>query len=820
MSNYQPFSDPCQQFLSFVRDLTGGFAPESIVPDGNKIRFATSDKRADLAGEARLFETDGFFAGYAKDYRTGAFSTWNSYEGNGHKALSDADRKKIAQAKERAAQARMDSENEAAQKAKELWDAASPAPENHSYLLKKRVRPYIARANEKGALLLPVYGPDGGLQSLQTILPDGGKLFLPGGKITGGFLCLEGSDTGGPVYLCEGYATAGTVFEALEGKSTVFAAFNAGNLLEVAKNIRAKNPARPIVICADNDAHLEGKPQGNIGKIKALEAAKATGAVVALPNFDHANEPGTDWNDFACSFENIETGLAAVQIQIQTCLDPQQPEPWPEPVAFGDIDAGNLDPELLPEPLRGFVNAVAESVQVPVELAICGGLGVLAAAAQGRFEVHVRGDHTEPLNLYLLAALDPGTRKSGCLAQFKRPLQTWENAMALLFAPEIKEAESRIKTLQKAIEKARSKACDLATAKEAQEAVKEIEAELDGIQVPVSPRLLLDDATSEAIAAFLCRYDERGAALEAEGGLFEVLSGLYSSGRFNLNLVLKAWSAEGVTVDRRSGPTLFLQAPTLTLCLTPQPEVLKDIAGKPGFRGKGLLARFLYFMPKSGLGYRDMTPAPIPEPTKEKWAAAIYEILERPCAIDEQGTKKPDRISLSEGALDLWLDFAGRIENELREGGLFEHLRDWAGKLPGQAIRLAGLFHVLTEANPAAVPISQSTMGAALELAINLCDHAQAAFAFMGTDPATECGQKILKWIQAERLETFTARDCYQAVKGTYARMKDVWPGLQALEERHFIRKLEEPNRAGAGRKPSPVFTVNPYAHNSQNPHN
>ena len=111
-------------------------------------------------------------------------------------------------------------------------------------------------------------------------------------------------------------------------------------------------------------------------------------------------------------------------------------------------------------------------------------------------------------------------------------------------------------------------------------------------------------------------------------------------------------------------------------------------------------------------------------------------------------------------------------------------MTDWAGKLPGQAIRIAGLFHVAQANNPASEPISADTMEMALGLAAILTDHAQLAFQQMGADPAIECGKKILKWITDGQIENFTARDAFNVVRGDsrFSKMDLVLPGIKELE--------------------------------------
>ena len=77
----------------------------------------------------------------------------------------------------------------------------------------------------------------------------------------------------------------------------VIAAFNCGNLVAVAEQIRWKYPNAEILICGDNDHATEGNP----GQTKAIEAATRCGGDWVVPDLTGLN-PGpkdTDFNDFA-----------------------------------------------------------------------------------------------------------------------------------------------------------------------------------------------------------------------------------------------------------------------------------------------------------------------------------------------------------------------------------------------------------------------------------------------------------------------------------------------------------------------------------------
>ena len=68
------------------------------------------------------------------------------------------------------------------------------------------------------------------------------------------------------------------------GYATV-AAFDSGNLLNVAQQLREKFPHKPFIIAGDNDVHLELTEGKNPGKEKALAAAKEVDGVAIFPIF-------------------------------------------------------------------------------------------------------------------------------------------------------------------------------------------------------------------------------------------------------------------------------------------------------------------------------------------------------------------------------------------------------------------------------------------------------------------------------------------------------------------------------------------------------
>lgn len=146
--------------------------------------------------------------------------------------------------------------DDAATRAKRLWTAAHPAPEDHPYLVAKRAKPLALRMDAGRRLIVPLQDVDGNLQSLEFIASDGAKRYLAGGAKKGHF-AVVGAEPGpledcrGPVLICEGWATGASLHIATG--HTVIAAMDAGNLLPVAQALHARFPDADYIVVADND---------------------------------------------------------------------------------------------------------------------------------------------------------------------------------------------------------------------------------------------------------------------------------------------------------------------------------------------------------------------------------------------------------------------------------------------------------------------------------------------------------------------------------------------------------------------------------------
>ena len=488
------------------------------------------------------------------------------------------------------------------------------------------------------------------------------------------------------------------------------------------------------------------------------------------------------------------------------------PDDWPELVSLDSPNLPALDPACLPGWAGEYARALSLHTETPFELAAGMILIACATAASRRIRVMVGPGYFEPCNLWTVVALPPGNRKSAVQSAATAPLLAWERDQNEIIAPEIKRLTSELKTLEARAKDKRSRAAREKDARKAEAFAREA-AEIEGDlpQIPVPPRLWTSDATPEQLGPTLATHGECLGWLSSEGGIFDLLQGRYSNGIPNLDLVLKAHSGDPERVDRGSRPAVYLRSPRLCIGLSPQPDVLRGLAAKPGFRGRGLLARFLYLLPASPLGFRKLQATAIPEGVRNAYSAGIRAMLDSPIAIDEHGEERPHLIRLSSEAHGEWLAFALAVEMQMQPGRELEHFTDWAGKAPGAAARLAGVLHAIKHAHgePWNAVVTVETMTDALEIMAVISRHSLAALDMMGADPTVAAARVVWKWVERNRLSDFRIRDAFNALRGTFPRVSNLQQALAVLEERGYI-EISEPLPVGPGRPQSPTVYVRP----------
>jgi putative DNA primase/helicase len=293
-----------QAFVQAIAEA-GLEPPGHIVADGRLHRFSTNGNAADAAGWYVFHGEAGAFG----DWRSGVNQKWSA-RGKRRMSWLDAELIRQQQDRRRTEQFRDTRVNQqqAAKRAAIAWQLATPAPENHAYLVRKQVSPHgigvlgseyrDAPRPVRGAgnlLVIPGRDADGRVRTVQYINEAGGKAYQRGARWPGAFYQI--GEPAGRVWITEGFATAATLHQ--ETGECVLVAFDTNGLHPVVEHVRVAAPGARITIMADDDWQTPGNP----GLAAAFAARAKTSAAVEVlkPDFSGLDRgpKDTDYNDAA-----------------------------------------------------------------------------------------------------------------------------------------------------------------------------------------------------------------------------------------------------------------------------------------------------------------------------------------------------------------------------------------------------------------------------------------------------------------------------------------------------------------------------------------
>jgi phage/plasmid primase-like uncharacterized protein len=184
------------------------------------------------------------------------------------------------------------------------------------YLIRKGVGSYRIRfrENQYGKVaVVPIVDIRGKLCGYQMLNSNGAKVFARGMQLNGAFHQLNMLTDDSPIGIAESYVTAAMCLEVT--CMPMVTAFTSNNLEHVAMALQERYPKNPLVIFADNDAHLS-ENKGLISALNALERAKS-GGLILTPKFrsGFSGSGYSDWNDLVhtsgrrCAIEQMVEGL-------------------------------------------------------------------------------------------------------------------------------------------------------------------------------------------------------------------------------------------------------------------------------------------------------------------------------------------------------------------------------------------------------------------------------------------------------------------------------------------------------------------------------
>lgn len=527
----------------------------------------------------------------------------------------------------------------------------------------------------------------------------------------------------------------------------------------------------------------------------------------------------------------------------------------PAPLFTGPPNRGFLPEDPPPFPvgalpgwLANWVRAAPGATKVSVDVAASVALGVASWAAawapRGTPMLAAWGPMIEPLVLYTCAVEKSGANKTGIFSAAVTPLRELERELIAEGSAERNEmTAARAAALAK--RDAFKRALDSASKAKADgkrpkgdppeviaEALADALQELADTPEPVTPDVVVDDSTPQAVVRALASAPVACVATSEGHAIFQLASGRYGNGA-NLEPYLKAFDGKDpIKVRRILREGEDVPFPLMSVVTTTQVETLDELGSMPGNLGpRGLLGRFIWVWAHSVLGARSAPShgRPIPSDVRDAYRRGIRALYDaRPAVVD--GETVP--MALDEEAITLADGFFDATEPRMSEGGDLEWCSSMASKMRSQLLRIAGILHLADGCSPSEA-IGVDVMARALDLADYFLVMGIRTWRRIvdGEEPPAAKLWRILRdrsqpipdteiaFAQSQNphiaivrtLRGMTERALFEAVKRTVDDMEGLRGVVRALIGAGYVAALDRPH-SGPGRPPGPWIVLNPEA--------
>lgn len=435
---------------------------------------------------------------------------------------------------------------------------------------------------------------------------------------------------------------------------------------------------------------------------------------------------------------------------------------WGKPIMEEIPKVGSITKDMLPEQLKDVLIALSEYLEVDLGLTLLIALSVISTCIQSKVVVEPRDDWWVNTNLYLIGVAESGSRKSEIIKFLTTPLREWE----------------KVKN-------------------QAKDDKKVIGAEEKRVQLFVS------DSTMEALAECLSQNNERISIIVDEGGIFEPLTGLYSQGKANIDLLLKAWDGSYVNQARVMRGSISLEHPLITFGVLCQPIVVKNLFSKNVLLSRGFIERFLYYYPESNLGNRKIRTTPV----KSEYKATYTSLCEKLLGI--QDAEEVVKIHFSAAAKERLIKFQISCDRQIRNFPDNAGIRAYLSKLHEKAARIATLYHVVD--SDIDQEVSEDSLNKAIKLTLLLYKHYRKLQTVNGLSGEEQLTNDICAWIINLKQECFekvslTKRFKDRKIDGKRVNAKQLEKMLHPLIDNYIISRPYKDK----GTHKTEIYFINP----------
>ncbi len=427
--------------------------------------------------------------------------------------------------------------------------------------------------------------------------------------------------------------------------------------------------------------------------------------------------------------------------------------------------------ELLPEPLREFVEATAAAMRCDASYAALPLLAVVASAIGTTRQLRLKRSWSVLPILWTATIGESGTLKT---PPFKAAMRALRDRQGRALEEYEKARQQHLKDYD-AYEKAKA-----AWKKNK----NTLEPSPDEPTPPVSVRYTVSDCTVESLAPILLD-NPRGVLMardELAGwfGSFDKYSGGGKAGSADAAHWLSMHNGEAITVDRKTGPHRTTYVPMAAASLTGgiQPKILCRALGQDR-REDGMLARLLVTCPPRRP--KRWTEDDVPERLEKAIARLLDRLHELEHETDEEERLRPGSVGMEPEAKRLWVSFYNAHADE--QADMAGDLAAAWSKLEEYAPRLALVIHFTRWAAFDTTmadewKVDAVSMRAGIELVEWFKREAKRVYSMLGEDDEARELRRLAEWIERKGGDT-TAGEVAQGCRW----LREAGMAADALEE-------------------------------------
>jgi len=464
---------------------------------------------------------------------------------------------------------------------------------------------------------------------------------------------------------------------------------------------------------------------------------------------------------------------------------------WTQPDSLpADQEIPAFPVTAMPPELAAYAFALAEDLQVPVDMVCVLILGAISTCIGGKIHVYPKQGWPEILGIFAVVLMEPGSRKTAAFNRIVSPIKQFERERKERFRATNLELKNKRDVLEHRLKLLKAETAKDVDGHRDNEQVLErkismVTNDLSALPKMKGERIYSTDITSETLATRMCEQDGRFSIMSSETSFFSISSGRYSDDP-NIENILSGHSGDSIIIDRQ-GRSESTPSPCLTLVLTT-------------LIGRGLLDRFIYCVPKSNIDFRKTETFPTPKNLEHYYSNALLSIAQLYYDLPEHC-----ELHLAEAAKELFTSWRTANELKRRPNGAHSDFVGWSAKEDGLCMRIAALLQVAKQPHLRAVEIDELCLRGAIAICDHLALHAAKAMAMISLDSRYCLAIDILRWACANRAKEVSTRECARRFR---ANREQILQSLSILEDHGYVQCRRR--RVHLNGRPMVVAILNP----------